>query len=119
MDKKDVWFSAYKVRRYWSTNSTLSKFTSMDLYLLPPASLPCKYRNTPDMQYSNTDVEPVKHPFGNTMDIAGHSVSWFDDEPPNGPSTFITHYKVTCLYHQYIHISLSKISQENDTNCSW
>ena len=86
---EDTGFSAYMVRRYGKPDSALRKFMTEDLYMIPPAILPCKHFDTPDMRYLDSNFFPIKHPFDNTADIECHTTSWFKDQPPGRVPTFI------------------------------
>ena len=60
------------VRRYDKTNSSLRKYMTQDLYILPP-NFPCKHLDTPNVMYLNSDFAPKNRPFANTLDIASYN----------------------------------------------
>ena len=86
---EDTGCSSYMVRRYGKSDSALHKFMTKDLYMLPPAILPCEHLDTPDMRYLNSDFVPIKHLFENTADIERYTLSWFKDQSPSCAPTFI------------------------------
>ena len=88
MPVKGTGFSACMVRRHSKLNIVLRKFMTEDLYMLPPAILPCEHLDTPDIQYLNGDFAPIKHPFDNTADIESYNISWFEDQPSSRAPTF-------------------------------
>lgn len=61
--------------RYGNASSAMINFMTDNLYLEPPANLPCEHLDTPDMQCLNIIFAPVKHAFDNTMDIESHNVN--------------------------------------------
>ena len=82
-------FSSYQVRRYGKPESALRKFMTEDLYMLPPAIMPCANSDTSDMRYINSDYAPIKHPFDDNFNIEAYNTNWYDDAPPSRAPDFI------------------------------
>ena len=82
-------FSSHMVSWYAKSEIALRKFMTEDLYMLPPAILPCEHLDTPDMIYINSDFAPTKHPFDHTVDIERYNINWYDDGPSSRAPTFI------------------------------
>ena len=89
-------FSAYKVRRDGNVSSTVQKFMTYDLYMLPSVILLFEHISIPNMWYSNSNYALVNHPFHNTLDIETYNVNIFDDKPPSRPQISI-HYNAIPL----------------------
>ena len=75
--------------KYGKPQSSLQKFMSADLYLLPPQILPCEHVDTPTLRYLNTDFAPLRHPFGKDFNIESYNTSWLEDKPVSRPPDFL------------------------------